>query len=235
MDEGSKLLAGIMKELTKQVRPGIATRELDRAAGALILDCDGRPSFKGYNGFPAVLCVSINEEIVHALPSNRILREGDIVSLDLGMQYKGYHSDMAVTLPVGKISTQAKKLIDVTREALELGLKEVKPGNTFGDISSAVQKFVEAHGFGVVRDLCGHGIGRKLHEDPQVMNYSKRGAGLELVEGMVFCLEPMVTIGDWKIKRAKDGYGFQTKDGSLSAHFEHTIAVTNTGYKILTK
>lgn len=235
MAEGGKLLAGIMKGLTRQVRPGIATRELDRAAEALILDCGGRPSFKGYNGFPAVLCVSINKEIVHALPSNRILREGDIVSLDLGMQYKGYHSDMAVTLPVGKISTQAKKLIDVTREALELGLKEVRPGNTLGDISNAVQKFVEAHGFGVVRDLCGHGIGKKLHEDPQVMNYGKRGAGPELAEGMVFCLEPMVTIGDWKIKRAKDGYGFQTKDGSLSAHFEHTIAVTNTGYKILTK
>lgn len=233
--EGGKRLAGILKELEKMARPGIATEELDRVAKALILNCGGKPSFLGYDGFPSALCVSLNEAIVHGLPSARILREGDIISLDLGLQYNGYHTDMAVTLGVGKISTKAQRLIEVTRGAFKEGLKEITPGKSFGDIGSAVQSFVEARGFGVVRDLCGHGIGRKLHEKPEVLNYGKKGAGPELAAGMVFCLEPMVTAGDWRIKRAKDGYGFQTKDGSLSAHFEHTIAVTKTGHKILTQ
>ncbi|MBI2042284.1 MAG: type I methionyl aminopeptidase [Candidatus Nealsonbacteria bacterium] len=235
MGEGGRILAGIIRDLAKRVRPGIATNELNRAAEALIFNSGGKPSFKGYDGFPAVLCVSVNDEIVHGLPSDRVLRAGDIVSLDLGMEYRGYHSDMAITIAAGNISPQAQKLIQVTYGALEAGLKEVKPGNTFGDVGSAVQQFIESHGFGVVQDLCGHGIGKKLHEEPEVLNYGKKGEGPKIQEGMVFCLEPMVTAGSWQIKQAKDGYGFKTKDGSLSAHFEHTIAVTKSGFQILTK
>ncbi len=235
MREGGKMLAAIMRQLAKQVRPGIATKELDRAAEDLIFNSGGKSSFKGYEGFPAALCVSVNDGIVHGLPSDRILNDGDIVSLDLGMEYKGYHSDMAVTIAVGKISSQAQGLIEATRGAIEAGLREVRPGNTFGDVASAVQEFIEAQGFAVVRDLCGHGIGKKLHEEPEVLNYGKKGDGPKIQEGMVFCLEPMVTAGSRQIKKAKDGYGFQTKDGSLSAHFEHTIAVTKDGFQILTK
>lgn len=235
MKECGEILADIMEELKKLVKPGIATDEINRAAEALILKHGGKPSFKGYDGFPAALCVSINEEIVHGLPSDRALREGDIVSLDLGMKRNGFHSDMAFTMPVGKVSSEALRLIEVTEKSLRRGLNEVRPGNTFGDVGSAVQEFVESQGFGVVRDLCGHGIGTELHEDPQVLNYGKRGSGPKIKEGMVFCLEPMVTVGDWRIKRAEDGYGFQTRDGSLSAHSEHMIAVTKRGCRILTE
>ena len=180
------------------------------------------------------MCASINEEIVHALPSDRTLKDGDILSLDLGVLYKGYHSDMAITLAVGKTSSETNKLIEVTGKALEVGIKEVQAGKQLGDISYAIQKYVESEGFNVVRDLCGHGIGKNLHEDPEILNYGKRGTGPELAQGMVFCLEPMVTAGDWHIKKAKDGFGFSTQDGSLSAHFEHTIAITKNGVKILT-
>jgi len=153
----------------------------------------------------------------------------------LGVLYKGYYSDSAVTVAVGKVSYEAKKLIDTTKKALEIGIKQIKAGNTLGDIGSAIQKYAEGKGFGVVRDLCGHGIGKDLHEDPQILNYGKKGTGQKLVEGMVICIEPMLTAGDWKIKKAKDGYGFATKDNSLSAHFEHTIVVTKKGAEILTK
>ncbi len=255
MQEGGKILAEIMKKLEKEVRPGIATKELDRLAESLI-SCPPKPwakegeircSFKGYAGFPSCLCTSVNEEIVHALPSGRILKEGDIISLDLGILYKGFHNDMAVTVPVGKINDNVKKLLKVTKESLELAIKKVKPGNQLGDISRAVQKYVEGQGFGVVRELCGHGIGKKVHEDPEILNsvtpdktmvdkvgYTNAGK-VELQEGMVLCIEPMVTVGDWHIKKSKDGFGFETKDGSLSAHFEHTIAVTKDGHKVLTE
>jgi methionyl aminopeptidase len=251
MAEGGKILAEIMKELEKKVEPGITTKELDRVAEALILKSGGECSFKGYEGFPTCLCTSINEGIVHGLPSDRKLKEGDIISLDIGMKYQGYHSDMAITLPVGKISPETQKLIRVTREALKRGIKKAKLGNTFGDISNAIQKYVESQGFNIVRDLCGHGIGKKLHEDPQILNYlpqphpatlrkgkpslsGRSHTGPVIREGMVFCLEPMVTVGDWKIKKSKDGYGFETKDGSLSCHFEHMVAATKNGAKILT-
>jgi methionyl aminopeptidase len=235
ISEGGKLLSGIMRELEKQVRAGITTKDLDRAAEALILKLGGKPSFKGYNKFPAALCVSINEEVVHGVPSERVILEGDIVSLDLGMKYKGYHSDMAITVPAGDISPEARRLIRVTKKAVKRGVNKIRPGNTFGDVGNTVQRFVESQGFGVVRDLCGHGIGREIHEDPQVLNYGKRGSGPEIKEGMVFCLEPMVTMGDWSVKRTADRFGFQTRDGSLSAHFEHTIAVTRKGCRILTE
>jgi len=247
MAEGGKILAEIMKELKKKVKPGIKTKELERAAEALVFNCGARCSFKGFQGYPACLCVSINQEIVHALPTDRKLAEGDIVSLDLGILYKGFHTDMAITVPVGKVTEEAKKLIEATKEALRIGIKEIKIGNRFGDISRAIQKYVEGQGFGVVRELCGHGIGRELHEEPEILNAVSMektlvdevkftdDANIEIKQGMVFCVEPMVTAGDWHIKKGKDGFCFETKDGSLSAHFEHTIAITKDGVIVLTR
>lgn len=232
--EGGKILAKIMKELEKKVRPGIKTLELDRLAESLVLKSGGKCSFKDYEGFPACLCTSINEEVVHVAPSNRILKEGDIISLDLGIFYKGYHTDMAITLPVGKISPEIKRLIRVCKKALKRGLKKIRPGNTIGDISNTIQRYVESQGFNVIRDLCGHGIGRELHEDPQILNFGKRRTGPEIKEGMIFCLEPMVTMGNWKLKKTKDKFGYETADDSLSAHFEHTVAVTKNGCQLLT-
>jgi len=247
MAEGGKILAKIIKELEKKVKPGITTKELDRVAETLILKSGGKCSFKGYENFPACLCTSINEEIVHVAPSNRVLKEGDIISLDLGILYKGFHADMAITLPVGKINFQAQKLIEVTKRALEIGIEKAKPGNKIGDISRVIQKYVESQGFNVVRELCGHGIGRKLHESPQILNsvsFDKEtvdkvqyieDAKIILKEGMAICLEPMVTIGSWHIKRTKNGFSYETKDGSLSCHFEHTVVVTKNGCEVLTE
>ena len=243
MAEGGKILAKIMKELEKKVEPGIATKELDRVAETLILKSGGKCSFRGHEGFPACLCTSINEEIVHALPSDRILKEGDVISLDLGIFYKGFHADMAISLPVVKVcggqppasfNPDDLRLIRTTKKALKRGIKKVRPGNTFGDIGNTIQRHIESQGFNVVRDLCGHGIGKELHEEPKILNYGKRHIGPEIKEGMVFCLEPMVTVGDWHIKKSKDGFGLETADGSLSCHFEHTVAVTKNGCKILT-
>lgn len=234
MAECGKILAKVMKELEKKVKPGISTKELDRAAEALILKSGGKCSFKGYEGYPTCLCTSVNNELVHAIPSKRILKDGDIISLDLGVFYKGYHSDMAVTVPVGKVSPEAQRLIRVTKKALKRGIKKARPGNTFGDIGNTIQRYVEGQGFGVVRDLCGHGIGKEVHEDPKILNFGKRHSGEEIKPGMVFCLEPMVTMGDWKIKKSQDGYGFETADGSLSAHFEHMMVATKNGVKVLT-
>jgi methionyl aminopeptidase len=234
MAEGGNILADIMKELKKRVEPGITTKELDRVAETLILKSGGQPSFKGYQKFPAALCASLNEEIVHAVPSQRKLKEGDILSLDLGIYYKGFHSDMAFTLPVGDVPSDVQRIIRVTRKALKRGIKKVKIGNTFGDISNTIQRYVESQGFNVVRDLCGHGIGKELHEEPQILNYGKRHSGPEIKEGMTFCLEPMVTAGGWKLKRSADGFGFETADGSLSCHFEQEIVATKDGAKILT-
>jgi methionyl aminopeptidase len=235
MAEGGKLLAKIMKELEKKVQPGISTDELNRVAETLILKSGGKCSFKGYENFPACLCTSINEQIVHAAPSNRQLKEGDILSLDLGILYKGFHTDMAITLPVGKISKEAERLIEVTKEALKIGIQEASPGNRIGDIGFAIQKYVESQGFNVVRELCGHGIGREVHEDPKILNYGKRHTGPEIKERMVLCVEPMVAAGNWKLKKSTDGFGYETRDGSLSCHFEHTVAVTKNGCQILTE
>lgn len=231
--EGGKILAKIIEQLEKQVRPGITTKKLDRLAESLVLKY-GKCSFKGHDGFPACLCTSINEVIVHGVPSNRILKEGDVISLDIGIFYKGFHSDMAITLPVGKVEPETLRLIKVTKKAFKRALRKVRPGNTFGDISNAIQRHVESQGFNVIRELCGHGIGKNLHEDPQILNFGKRGSGPEIKKGMTFCIEPMVSIGDFKIKKTKDGLGFKTADGSLSAHFEHTIVATKNGCHILT-
>jgi len=233
--EGGKILAAVIKKLEEMAKPGITTLELDRAAEALILSAGAKPAFKGYDGFPYSLCASVNENIVHGFPSKYVLNEGDIIGLDLGVLYKGYNTDMAVTVAVGEVSFEAKRLLNVTKKALRLGIKKVKVGNTIGDIGNTIQRFVEDQGFGIVRELCGHGIGKSVHEDPKIPNYGKRGAGEKLVEGMVICIEPMVTIGDYNLKGAEDGYGYATKDNSLSAHFEHTIAVTKSGPRILTE
>jgi len=235
MAESGKILATVLKELEKMVKPGVTTLELDRAAEALILSMGGRPAFKNYDGFPYTLCASINEVVVHGYPSNYALREGDIIGLDLGVIYKDYYSDMAMTIPVGTVSFEAKRLIMVTKTALRLGIKKAKVGNTVGDIGNTIQRYIETQNYGIVKELCGHGIGKRLHEDPQILNFGKRGHGPKLQEGMVICIEPMITIGKPDLKQAKDGYGYATKDNSLSAHFEHTIAITKNGPKILTE
>ena len=234
MARGGKILAEIMKEVADKVEPGITTKQLDKVGENLVFKYGVKPSFKNYNRFPATFCISVNEELVHCIPSSRELKEGDIVSLDSGVLYKGYHSDMAVTVPVGEVSPEALRLIRVTKKALKRGIKKIRPGLTFGDISNTIQRYIEGQGYSVIRDLCGHGIGKDLHEEPQICNYGKRKKGEKIKQGMVFCLEPMVAIGDWAIKKSKDGYGFQMKDNSLSAHFEHTIAVFEKGVKVLT-
>jgi len=235
MEEGAKILAEIMDELKKEVRPGITTQELEQLARKLILKFKAEPSFLNFEGYPAVLCTSLNEGIVHVVPSKSMLREGDILSLDLGVYWKEYHSDMAVTVPVGRISQKAKKLIFVTKEALKIGIEKSRIGNTIGDIGYAIQQYVERQGFNVIRELCGHGIGKKLHEDPQVLNFGKRGTGSKIRKGMVFCIEPMVTAGDCQIQKTKDGYGYKTRDNSLSCHFEHEVAVTKQAPFVLTE
>jgi len=234
MRQSGHILAGVMKKLEKAVRPGIRTEEIEGLARKLIKESGGKCSFLGYKGYPACLCTSINEEIVHALPSQRRLKEGDILSLDLGVLWKGFHSDMAVTVPVGNVEPEVIRLIRVTKKALKRGIKNVKEGKRFGDVGNAIQRYVESQGFNVVRDLCGHGIGKELHEDPLIFNYGKRGTGPQIKKGMVFCIEPMVSMGSSEIKKSDDNFSFKTKDNSLSAHFEHMIAVTKRGPEILT-
>ena len=228
MRKGGRILAGIMDELIAQAQPGASTAQLDKIAEGKILKAGAKPAFKNYQGFPATLCASVNEEVVHAIPSpEKILKEGDIITLDLGLIYKGYYSDMARTVPA--------RLVRVTREALEFGIKKTRAGVTVGDVGNTIQRFVEERGYGVVRELCGHGIGKELHEEPQVLNYGSRHTGVELKEGMVICIEPMVTMGDWNVKRARDGQTYITRDGSLSAHFEDTIAIIKNGAEVLTR
>lgn len=236
MREGGKILAEILKKLTEAVKPGIITNDLEELACELVLSYKVKGSFLGYEGYPAILCTSLNDEVVHAVPSGRVLEEGDLLKIDMGVLHKGFHTDSAVTVIVGNMNDMAKRnLIQVTRESLEIGISKAKVGNTLGDIGSAIQKYVEDKGFNVVRDLVGHGIGRELHEEPQVLNYGKAGQGEKLVAGMVIAIEPMVVTGKWGIKNSKDGYAFVTKDGGLAAHFEHTVAITEEGPVILTE
>ena len=234
MAEGGKILATVLKEIAAMTKPGITTLELDRAAEALIIKHGAKPAFKGYDGFPYSLCASVNENIVHGYPSDEPLQEGDIVGLDLGVLYKGYNTDMAMSVAVGEVSFEAKRLLKVTEKALRLGIKKARAGVTTGDLGNTIQRFVEDQGFGIVRDLYGHGIGKKVHEDPLVPNFGKRHEGKTLQEGMVICIEPMVTAGDFEIERSSDGYGYATKDKSLSAHFEHTVVIMKDGARILT-
>ncbi len=234
MAEGGKILATVLKEIEKMAQPGITTLELDRAAETLILQYRAKPAFKEYEGFPYSLCTSVNDVVVHGFPSDYELKNGDVVGLDLGVLWKGYNTDMAVTVAVGEISYEAKRLLMVTKKALKMGIKKARAGVTTGDIGNTIQRYAEAQGYGVVRDLCGHGIGKEIHEDPQVPNYGQRHKGTELKEGMVICIEPMLTVGSFMLKKASDGYGFATRDGSLSAHFEQTIAITKDGAIVLT-
>ncbi|KKT81353.1 MAG: type I methionyl aminopeptidase [Candidatus Yanofskybacteria bacterium RIFCSPHIGHO2_02_FULL_44_12b] len=244
MREGGRILKSILEELKKKTVPGVTTGSLNKLANELILKYGAKPSFLGYGDFPAVLCVSVNDEIVHGVPSERKLKEGDLCKLDFGVLYKGFHTDSAVTVLVtkgGKLSrvfnrkySLEKKLISVTKKSLEIGIAKAVVGNRLGDIGAAIQKFVEKAGFGVVRDLVGHGIGKELHESPQVPNYGKEGAGEKLVPGMVIAIEPMVVTGSWKIKDGDDGFVFTTKDGGLAAHFEHTVAITEKEPAVLT-
>lgn len=234
MAEAGKLLAKIMSELKGLVKPGITTDYLDEVAEDLVFKCGAKPAFKGYEGFPNALCVSLNEEVVHGVPSYRLLKEGDIVSLDLGILYKGYYSDMAVTLPVGEVDPEAQRLIRITKKCLKLALKKIRSGNTTGDIGNTIERYVESQGFDVVRNLCGHGIGKNIHEEPEILNYGKRKTGEPLVEGMVICPEPMITMGHGKTRLSDNGFTYKTADDSLSAHFEHTVVVTKRGCRILT-
>jgi len=235
MKEGAQMLAKIMREVERKIEPGISTKELNMAAESHIFKCGAKPSFLNYHGFPATLCVSINDEIVHGVPSQRKIKEGDIVSLDLGLFYKGFHSDMAKTIAVGEVDFETSRLIKVTKKSLKIGIRKMKPGNKIGAIGNTIQRYVEDQGFNVVRELCGHGIGRDLHEDPEVLNYGKGRGGEVMKEGMVLCLEPMVTVGNWAIKTGEDGFTLKTADGSLSCHFEHEVLVTRTGSQVLTE
>ena len=239
--EGGKILASVLYEAAKKSVPGMKTTELDKLAEKTIKEAGGRPSFKNYKTaddkipYPASLCVSINEEVVHGVPGERVLKDGDIVSLDLGMEYKGFYTDSAVTVSVGEASEQAKKLIETTKESLNLGIMAVKTGAFTGDIGYAIQSFAEKNGFNVVRKLVGHGLGRKVHEIPEVPNFGVKGNGEILKEGEVIAIEPMITAGRHDIYLDKNLWTWKTKDGSLSAHFEHTIIVTKNGAEIITK
>ncbi|MDP2934229.1 MAG: type I methionyl aminopeptidase [bacterium] len=235
MREGGKILAKILKTLSKKVKSGITTAYLNKVAEDLIFSFGAKPSFRGFNGYPAALCTSVNEEIVHAVPSKKILKNGDILTLDLGIKFKGFCTDAAITVPVGKIDKKVRKLITTTKKSLEIAIKQAKPGNYLEDIGWAIQNYVEKRGFNVIRELVGHGVGKQVHEDPQILNYGRKEQGVVLKEGMVLALEPMVAIGNWRIKRGEDRFGYKTLDNSLSAHFEHTIAITKRGPKILTK
>ncbi len=236
MRKAGRELAEVREKVVSMVRPGVSTLELDRAAREMIEGFGAKPAFLGYSGFPNTLCTSINEEIVHGIPSaKRRLKEGDLISVDMGLIHYGFYSDTAVTVPVGKVSPEIERLIDVTRQALEEGIKAVKPGKRVGDFSAAVQNFVESRELAVVREYTGHGIGRQLHEEPKIPNFGRPGTGLRLREGMVLALEPMVNLGSWKTEVLGDDWTVVTSDGKPSAHFEHTVALTNNGVEILTK
>ena len=235
MREAGYILAGIMDVLEKLVKPNLATQELDRAALAAMTEKKVKSAFKGYHGYPANICVSVNEEVVHGIPGKRRLAEGDIVSIDIGIELDGFYSDMAKTFAVGKISEQKQRLIDAARASLECSIEKMKPGNRLFDVSNAVQSYVEQRGFSVVRDFVGHGIGRELHEEPQIPNYGTVGKGSVLKDGMVFAIEPMINAGSWEVEILQDGWTAVTVDRKASAHFEHTVAISNGATIVLTK
>ena len=235
MREAGQVLVAAMWLCREMAKPGVSTLEIDQEVEALIRKAGARPAFKGYRGFPATICASINDEVVHGIPAaHRRLKEGDIVGLDLGAIVEGYYADAAITLPVGEVTPDVQRLLDVTRESLERAIAESRSGNRLGDVSAAVQRHVEAAGFGVVRAFVGHGIGRELHEDPQIPNFGEPGKGPLLRPGMVLAIEPMVTMGHWGVRVLADRWTAVTEDGSLAAHFEHTVVVTESGPDVLT-
>lgn len=234
MKKAGRIVAETLAKVEEAVKPGITTRELDKIAEDYIVSCGARPSFKGYNGFPASICASVNEEVVHGIPGDRVLHEGDIISVDCGAQIDGFHGDAARTLPVGKISNELKNLIDVTRESFFEGLKCAVIGNRIGDISNAVQKYVEPKGYSIVRDYVGHGIGREMHEEPPIPNYGKAGRGPKLAKGMALAIEPMVNVGVYAVEELDNGWTVVTYDRKPSAHYENTIIILENGPEILT-
>jgi len=234
MGKAGKILARIMQNLQKFINAGISTRQINQLAEELVRQQNVIPAFKGYKGFPATTCTSVNEEIVHGIPNERILKEGDIISLDLGINYKGYFSDIAVTLAVGRVNSRIKKLIEVTQKALSEGIRYTQIDNHVSDISYAIQNYVEKYGFSVVRQFVGHGIGKNLHEEPEVPNFGRPHQGPLLKKGMVLAIEPMVNMGTWESEILDNGWTAVTKDNMPSAHFEHTVAVTENGPEILT-
>ena len=235
MRAANVLVADVLAELAAMVAPGVTTADLDREAERLVRAAGAEPAFKGYRGYPATLCASVNDEVVHGIPANRALREGDIISLDMGVKLNGFYGDSAITVPVGRVSDEVLRLLRVTREALDKGIAQVRVGGRISDIGHAIQRHVEQSGFSVVREFVGHGIGVALHEEPQIANYGEPGRGPRLAEGMVLAIEPMVNMGRPAVKVLSDGWTAVTRDGSLSAHFEHTVAVTSEGPLVLTQ
>jgi methionyl aminopeptidase len=234
MDRANRLVHTVLDAVREAARPGVSTQDLDRLAEDIIVSAGGRPAFKGYRGFPATLCVSLNDVIVHGIPSaSHQLRDGDLVSVDCGVVLDGYFGDAAITFPVGQVAAKAQHLIEITRQCLDDAVAQVKPHNRLGDVSAAVQRRAEGAGYGVVREFVGHGIGRALHEDPQVPNYGSPGYGRELKNGLVIAIEPMVTEGSWRVRIDDDGWTARTEDGKLAAHFEYSVAVTEDGHRVL--
>lgn len=234
MRQAGKVVAETLLKVEEIIKPGISTGELDRIAEEYIRSSNAVPSFKGYYGFPASICASVNNEVVHGIPGERVLHEGDIISIDCGAILNGYHGDAARTFAVGQISEDAEKLIKVTKESFFRGAEKAVIGNRLTDISSAVQEYAEGNGYSVVRDFVGHGIGTEMHEDPEVPNFGKPGRGPKLIEGMVLAIEPMINIGRYNVKVEPNGWTVITNDGTLSAHYENTVAITNNGPEILT-
>ena len=233
MRESSRIVARILSELRPMIRPGVKTQDLDAHAESRVRELGAKPAFKGYRGYPASLCISVNEEIIHGIPSPRVLREGDIVSLDFGVLYDGFYGDAARTFAVGTVSPQARTLIQAAEQAFEKGIAQMVEGNRVSDISAAVQEHVEARGFSVIRSFVGHGIGRALHEEPQVPNFGFPGRGTKIRRGLVLAIEPMIAAGDFEVEVLADGWTAVTKDRSLTAHFEQTVALTDRGLEIL--
>ncbi|MFZ5591292.1 MAG: type I methionyl aminopeptidase [Bacillota bacterium] len=235
MRDAGRIVAGAHAEIARAVRPGVTTAELDRIAEEYITRKGGRPAFKGLYGYPATICASVNEQVVHGIPGLRQLQNGDIISIDIGAEINGYFGDSAVTLPVGEVSPQVSKLLEVTEQSLYQGIARAVEGNRLTDISHAIQKYVEAHGFSVVRDYVGHGIGSSMHEEPQVPNFGRPGRGPRLKAGMTLAIEPMVNMGTYKVRTLPDNWTVVTDDLQYSAHFEHTIAITESEPEILTR
>ena len=234
MREAGRVVANTLQMLVDEVRPGLVVKELDKVVRKEFEKQKVIPTFLGYHGYPATVCVSVNDEIVHGIPGKRVIQEGDVVSLDLGCTHKGFVADSALTIIVGDGTPEARELVDVTRDSLREGIQHARAGNRLGEISHAIQTYIESHGFGVVREYVGHGVGRAMHEEPQVPNYGPVDRGPVLKKGMVLALEPMVTVGDWRTKQMDDNWTVKTIDGSLAAHFEHTIAITDGDPEVLT-
>lgn len=235
MKKAGHIAALVLETIKKEIKPGMTTSQINKRAEEIILENKAACSFKGFGGYPAATCISINEEVVHGIPNNRAVKDGDLVGIDVGVYYLGYHADTAITIGVGEISKQKQNLLDITLQSLKKGIAMVKPGIHLGDVQSIIQTTIESVGFGVIRDLSGHGIGTELQEPPSIPNFGKKGTGLILQEGMTIALEPMVSIGDYNVRVKPDGWTVATSDGSPSAHFEHTIAVTKNGAEIMTK